>query len=208
MLRILTFLILTIPAVAYSQIRSIDLEVSPIIMDGGESPFNEFKGVKVNVPLYFRDSWSVSPYIFINRRNLNAYDTYRNYYGNIESTVFNFIGARINKDFNLGKPMNFRVYAGVNNQSITKGYFGKKISSQVNPNIGGSVKWNFAPRLAVLLDFEVIRVAEKSKGDDVWNFIERGKYIDGDLGDYEFDGHETFSMNIGMVFRLRQKSDI
>jgi hypothetical protein len=141
----------------------------------------------------------------LNRRNLNAYDRYQKFYDDIAPTVFNFIGIKINKDFNLDKLVMFRIYGGLNYQTITNKYLGEKISSQINPNIGGSLIWKFSTKLSLIVDAEVIKIVNQSKDDEVSQFIENGNYIDGDLGEYQFDGHPTNSLNVGLVFTIKQK---
>lgn len=187
---------------ASAQGRRIDLEFSLLILDQGPSLFTEFKGVKLNVPIYLNDSWSVSPYLFLNRRNLNADDTNGKFYNDIAPTVFNFLGLRVNKDFLSDKVIRFRIFGGMNYQIVTEKYFGAKITSRLNPNIGASAKWIFSKSVALVVDWEVIKVVSQHENDAVWEFIEKGNYIDGELGDYEFDGHATQSLTVGVVWSL------
>jgi hypothetical protein len=187
---------------AWAQSRTIDLEFSPLIFDQGPSLFTEFKGVKLNVPIYLNDSWSISPYLFLNRRNLNANDTYGKFYNDIAPTVFNFFGLRVNRNFLSDQAVRFRIFGGVNYQVVTEKYFGAKITSRFNPNIGGSVKWVINKSVAIVADWEVIKVVSQHKNDAVWKFIEKGNYIDGEVGDYEFDGHATQSLTVGVVWSL------
>lgn len=200
---ILTLSILTFSHLSHAQKKLIDIECSPLILDMGNSPFREFKGFKINVPVYFSESWSISPYIFLNRRSLNAYDTHGEFYDDIAPTVFNFIGVRANKDFNLDKPFNYRFYGGLNYQIVTDKYFGRKIASQINPNIGGSLIWKLRERMAFIVDIECIKIVNQNKDDAVWKFIEEGNFISEELGNYEFDGDDTFSLNIGVVFPIK-----
>jgi hypothetical protein len=53
---VLTVIISTFPKLCYSQDKFIDIEFSPLILDMGNSPFKEFKGFKINMPIYFKES--------------------------------------------------------------------------------------------------------------------------------------------------------
>lgn len=191
---------------ASSQNKNISLELAPI-----------FQGQKISVPIYFNEKWSVGPYFLISQRNLNAYNTSRDFFDNIQPTVFKFFGVRLNKDFdienfinlwNIAEHLSFRWHIGFNYEILTEDYFGATIKDQMNPTIGIGLKWKIEERFLVFYDFDVIRFSVKSSDDTISNWIIKNNLIDGEVGEYTFDSpnnNEIVSLTLGIIYRPTAK---
>ena len=202
-LKLIFILVIASSSLAQSQEKLIEIELSPIVVNFETMSLS---GLKTSVPIYFKEKISISPYFLMEKSSLNAYDTYRNYYNDIAPAVFNSLGLKVNKDFTLNEKFYTRISAGFNCSVITNNYFGEKISIKYSPTIDASLIWRFSVRFAMLLDLKLLKFVYARENDGTCKYIESNNLINGELGEYNFSGEGSSTINFGLVILLKSRS--